>query len=93
MGVALKNTILLFSLVLIGCCRDPGKYHAFGYVRTIWCNLPVCYVVFEGDNKEIFTIRHYRVPPVWEGLHAEIEYEYDCDQEIYKNLRVVRRLE
>lgn len=89
--------VLLLAILLFGCQEQQAslRYHAVGYVRSIWCGRDICSVVFEGEDKSIFTIQLLEVPPVWQGLHAEIEYEINAEygQRFYKNLRVVRRLD
>lgn len=93
----MKKAFLVLALLAAGCATTPVKYHAQGRVQYVQFDGYHCSwtVVFEGENGSIFTIKSYSctMPPVWQGLHAEIEYESDTDMVgYYKNLTVVRRL-
>lgn len=89
-----------FGFLLLGlvwaCEKAPKqmKYHAVGYVRSMWCyNVYYCTIVFEGDDKVVFSIRVTDgIPPVWVGIHAEVEYERFPEGPDFRNFIVIKRL-
>ena len=97
-----RLAVVLFLLWSVAGCEQTPRltqhYIAQGYVRSVWFDARACRssVVFEGENGVIFTIRGERctLPPVWQGLHAIIEYESDPDygNATYLNLQVLKRL-
>ena len=93
----MNRWLFTVALFLAGCysANQSKVYHAIGYVRSMWCYRADCYTVFEGEDGIVFGIRTLGIPPLWVGLHGEIEYEYDENYAcgcIYKNVKVTRRL-
>ena len=92
--------LLAILLVLSGCSTNaPNVYHCYGYVRSVWADERKWSIVVEGDNGVIFTVtgtRHAQdIPPVWQGLHAEMSYQSYDDYWTpggYTNFQVIRRL-
>lgn len=77
--------------------RKPKHFTCQGYVRSMWVDTGKCrtYIVFEGEDKVLWTIRTERceMPPVWVGLHGIFEYEADEGyQDAYRDVKVMRRL-
>jgi hypothetical protein len=95
----MRNWLLALVLLLIGCCNSGSNniYHAQGYVRSVWFDRCRWTLVIEGEDRTVFSVegRNCELPPVWQGLHGEFQYESDSDRggHVYKNFQVVKRLQ
>lgn len=92
----------LFACLLGGCDQAPAKpiqmhFEAAGYVRQITKTGAQHHaIVFEGENKSMWTITVYDspawVPPVWVNLRCVVSYDR-FDSTDKTNFMVVRRLD
>jgi len=94
----MRRLLLGLALLVVGGCGPTNNkpIHTIGYVRSIWVDRCIWTVVIEGEDKVVFSVRGYscQVPPVWQGLHGEFQYESDSDLVgYYKNFQTVRRLD
>lgn len=74
--------ILLLLIALLcgsyGCqgAKPKASNTGKGYVRNVWQKEFCTYVTFEREDGMIFVYDFNRVPPVWAGMHATIDYQY-----------------
>lgn len=73
------GVILLLGIALIGCGDSPVQhYRATGYVRSLWpgneVSIPFT-VVLEEPEGHMRTLRFTHIPPVWVGMHCEIDWD------------------